>query len=62
LTGPVFKGLTGLILAKITKRGDYESLMSVYEDHYRSFSNGFYLQTFENLVKYLSTNIVGAVK
>ncbi|WP_194973046.1 hypothetical protein [Aquiflexum lacus] len=59
LTGAIFKGAKGLILAKLTKRSDYPDLVKVYTSHYEQLADGFYLKDFEKLILKLdSSNIV----
>lgn len=56
LTGPIFKGTKGLILAKLLKRKDFEILQDKYEHYYENFSDGFYLPEYLRLKELLSSN------
>lgn len=49
-TGPIFKGSKGLIMAKLTKKGNYDELVKRYTHYYEQLSNGFYLPSFKALV------------
>lgn len=55
LTGPVFNGFKGIILAKLCNKENYRSLMRDYYEYYSNFSDGFYLPNFEKLIAYLDT-------
>jgi hypothetical protein len=54
LTGPIFKGYKGMILAKLNRRNDYQSLVECYTDYYEKYSKGFYLPEFRKLLNILS--------
>lgn len=54
-TGPIFKGSKGLILAKLTKRDNYDELVRRYTHYYEQLSDGFYLPSFKALVDSLET-------
>ncbi len=56
LTGTIFKGSKGIILAKLTNREDYNRLVTLYTKHYEKLSDGFYLSGFKNLLGTLSQN------
>ena len=49
LTGPIFKGMKGLILAHFVGNKDIRKLDVEYYRYYESFSDGFYLDTYNNI-------------
>lgn len=49
LTGPIFKGMKGLILAHFVANKDIRKLDVEYYRYYESFSDGFYLDTYNNI-------------
>jgi hypothetical protein len=53
LTGPIFKGTKGIILAKLCNRENYTNLQRCYYEYYSNFSKGFYLPSFKKLTDYL---------
>lgn len=55
LTGAIFKGSKALITAKLTNRDNYQELENYYLNYYSTFSNGFYLPSYLNLVNLLKT-------
>ncbi len=56
LTGPIFKGTKGLILAKILDHKDFKTLEEKYLYYYKNFSNGFYLSEYIRLTELLRDN------
>jgi hypothetical protein len=50
-TGPIFKGSEGLILAKMTKKDNYNELVKRYTHYYEQLADGFYLPSFKALVE-----------
>jgi hypothetical protein len=54
LTGAIFKGSKGIILAKLTDRNNYKYLVEIYTKYYENFSDGFYLLRFKNLLEALA--------
>lgn len=56
LTGGIFKGTKSLIIAKLTKRQDFEKLLGVYQSYYENFSDGFYLPEYLRLKELLSSS------
>ncbi len=56
LTGPIFKGMKGLILAKLFNRKDFTILQEKYLHYYENFSDGFYLPEYKRLMELLNTN------
>jgi hypothetical protein len=54
LTGLIFKGFKGLIVAKLINRSDYKDLVEMYFGHYQQFADGFYLSDFEKLISELN--------
>lgn len=53
LTGAIFKGSKGLILAKLTNRYNYPELVKIYTDQYQQLADGFYLNDFKKLISIL---------
>jgi len=53
LTGPIFKGSKGIILAKLCNKENFENLQRGYYEYYSNFSGGFYLPSFKKLTAYL---------
>lgn len=49
-----FRGTTGVIVAKLVGRADYEHLVDVYTEIMRTSNQGFYLKRFQVLVDSLS--------
>ncbi|QRY58007.1 hypothetical protein [Sphingobacterium siyangense] len=49
LTGPIFKGMKGLILAHFVGNKNIKKLDGDYYRYYESFSDGFYLETYNNI-------------
>lgn len=56
LTGVIFKGFKGIILAKLTKRPDFPYLENVYRRHFKQLADGFYLNDFEKLILELGSS------
>lgn len=56
LTGGIFVGSKGIILAKLLDHPNYEELRSIYMRYYEKFADGFYLPSYMDLVKYLDEN------
>ncbi|MCX2449725.1 hypothetical protein OQX61_00460 [Pedobacter sp. PLR] len=56
LTGFIFKGTKGLILAKLLGRKDFGILQEKYQHYYESFSDGFYLPEYLRVKELLSSN------
>lgn len=56
LTGPIFKGTKGLILAKLLNRKDFTILQEKYLHYYENFSDGFYLPEYKRLTELLNHN------
>lgn len=52
--GSYFRCTTGVIVARLVGRADYEHLVEVYTDRMRTSDKGFYLKRFLALVKSLS--------
>ncbi|MFD2162262.1 hypothetical protein ACFSJU_07645 [Paradesertivirga mongoliensis] len=57
LTGPIFKGFKGLIIAYLVESESYTDLKNVYKKYYQNFEAGFYLPNYERLIELLNTNI-----
>lgn len=51
LTGPIFKGYKGIILAKLLRCENLDEIVEVYMGYYKKFADGFYLPEFVNLVQ-----------
>ena len=49
LTGPIFKGMKVLILAHFVGNKNIKKLDEDYYRYYESFSDGFYLETYNNI-------------
>lgn len=49
LTVPIFKGMKGLILVHFVGNKDIKKLDAEYYRYYESFSDGFYLDTYNNI-------------
>jgi len=54
LTGPIFKGTKGLVLAKLLNRKDFTALQEEYLHYYENFSDGFYLPDYKRLMELLN--------
>jgi|GEM_PF-756065 len=54
LTGAIFKGSKGIILARLTKRSNYSDLVNIYTKHYQQLADGFYLADFMRLIEELA--------
>ncbi len=57
LTGSIFKGSKALIVAKLVNREDYKMIRDFYLSYYTSFSGGFYLPEFKELVALLDKDV-----
>jgi hypothetical protein len=56
LTGDIFKGSKGLIVAKLIGSGNYKELEEIYFNYYRELSGGFYLPNYKRLMEHLAHN------
>lgn len=54
---PWLRCSTGIIVAKLSARPDYDSLASVYIQIMQGFSNGFYWPRFEDLLRDIEENL-----
>jgi hypothetical protein len=52
---PWLRCATGVIVAKLSGRRDYDELVEIYTDKMRSVSKGFYLERFEALLRSLES-------
>lgn len=57
LTGGIFKGFKGIILARLLNRPNYIELSKTYSRYYQKFSNGFYLHEYNNLLNLLDQKV-----
>lgn len=51
----ISKGTISLIIAKLVNHSNYGELVSIYWQHYKSYSGGYYLPVYKKLVKLLES-------
>lgn len=52
-TGPIYKGIKGVIASKLTARENHEEIVKAYTEYYTNFADGFYLKQYQKVVDLL---------